>query len=240
MFIRINAFIKGLVLLLRPHLFLGWLKSPFQFSANLFYLSRWISRQPKDVIINDFYTARRDYAKRYQLYEQLVHQLQLRDKAIDYLEFGVSRGQSFRWWLSNNLHPESKFYGFDTFEGLPEDWGTYSKGEMAAGIPQVADQRASFIKGLFQEAVPAFISKENLRNEKLKLIHLDADLFSSTLYALTTLAPYLKKGDILLFDEFNVPNHEYFAFRIFSDSFYVKTKLLGAVNNYLQVALMIE
>ena len=74
----------------------------------------------------------------------------------------------------------------------------------------------------------------------MKVIHLDADLFSSTLFALTSMAPYLRKGDILLFDEFNVPNHESLAFRMFCESYYVRTKLIGAVNNYLQVALIIE
>ena len=43
-----------------------------------------------------------------------------------------------------------------------------------------------------------------------------------------------------LFDEFNVPNHEFYAFKLFTESFYVKTRLLGAVNNFYQVALIIE
>ena len=71
------------------------------------------------------------------------------------------------------------------------------------------------------------------------MIHLDADLFSSTLYALTSMAPCLNTGDILFFDEFNVPNHEFLAFKIFTESYYVKTKLLGAVNNYYQTAFII-
>ena len=74
---------------------------------------------------------------------------------------------------------------------------------------------------------------------KRKIIHLDADLFSATLFVLTTLARELKPGDILLFDEFNVPNHEWMAYKQFVDSFYMKTEVLGAVNNYYQVAFKI-
>lgn len=111
---------------------------------------------------------------------------------------------------------------------------------MLADIPTVDDTRAKFIKGLFQESVPNFILNHNINSGKRKVIHLDADLFSSTLYALTSIAPYLRKGDILLFDEFNVPNHEFFAFKTFSDSYYIKTKLLGAVNNYFQVAMIVD
>jgi uncharacterized membrane protein len=69
---------------------------------------------------------------------------------------------------------------------------------------------------------------------------LDADIFSATLYVLTTLAPYLQPNDILFFDEFNVPSHEYLAFKMFTQSYYVQTEVLGAVNNFYQVAFKIK
>lgn len=238
--IKASIFFKGLILLLKPHILLGWLKHPLLTTSNTLSLTSWIARQDKKTVLNDFYTFRRDYSKRYRLYQYMVDKLKLENEAVDYLEFGVCGGYSFKWWLSKCIASNSSFYGFDTFEGLPEDWGTYNKGDMAANIPSTDDKRARFIKGLFQDTLPGFLSEANLKNGKRKIIHLDADLFSSTLFALTSLAPYLKKGDILLFDEFNVPNHEFFAFKMFSDSFYIKTKLLGAVNNYYQVALVIE
>ena len=238
--IKINAYLKGLIFLIRPDIFLGWLRHPLIMTFNIINLSKWIAEQDKKTIFNDFYTAKRDYSKRYSLYQYIVDKLIIRNEPIDYLEFGVCGAYSFKWWLSGCINSESRFYGFDTFEGLPENWGKFNKGDMAIGIPDIDDSRAKFVKGLFQESVPNFLLSHNLRNEKRKVIHLDADLFSSTLYALTALAPYLKKGDILFFDEFNVPNHEFFAFKIFCDSYYIKTKLLGAVNNYYQVALIIE
>lgn len=61
---------------------------------------------------------------------------------------------------------------------------------------------------------------------------LDADLYSATLYTLTTIAPFLKKGDILFFDEFAVPTHEFKAFNDFSRSFTIDLKLIAAANNY--------
>lgn len=239
-FLRSIAFFKGLILLFRPHVYLGWLRHPLLSFSNTLALSRWIARQDKSVVLNDFYTTKRDYSRRYKLYEALVSSQNLGNQKVDYLEFGVCGAHSFRWWLAANKNADSRFYGFDTFEGLPEKWGTFSKGDMAAAVPEVGDLRAKFVKGLFQDSVPPFLAQHVLRSDARKIIHLDADLFSSTLYALTSLAPYLKKGDILLFDEFNVPNHEFFAYRIFTDSFYVKTRLLAAVNNYYQVAMIIE
>src|SRR5690606_12027975 len=134
-----------------------------------------------------------------------------------------------------NANGRSRFSGFDTFEGLPEDWGFYSKGDMSSSMPQIEDERGSFYKGLFQDTLPGFIQDNNLEQRR-KVIHLDADLYSSTLYVLTSLYPYLRKGDILIFDEFNVPNHEYLAVKNFVESFYIKLTLIGAVNNYFQVA----
>ena len=52
--------------------------------------------------------------------------------------------------------------------------------------------------------------------------------------------PYLKKGDIIFFDEFNVANHEFLAFKIFTESFYVKLRPIGAVNNFYQTAFVVE
>jgi hypothetical protein len=149
----------------------------------------------------------------------------------------VSGAYSFRWWLKANGNPKSQFFGFDTFEGLPEDWGTYKKGDMSAHVPDVNDARADFLVGLFQDSLPQFLSKYDVESDCKRIIHLDADLFSSTLYVLTSMHPWIRKGDILLFDEFNVPNHEYAAFTCYSESYYVKTRLIGAVNNYYQVAL---
>ncbi|MBS1487404.1 MAG: class I SAM-dependent methyltransferase [Bacteroidetes bacterium] len=232
------AFIKGFLLFIRPHFFLGWLRQPLLTTANIIRLSKWIAQQNK-AGMNDFYTPGRNYSKRYQLYQHIIDQTNIADQPVDYLEFGVAQGASVKWWASNCTHNDWRFYGFDTFEGLPENWGLYKKGDMSANLPVISDERVHFFKGLFQDSLPSFLSTHPMQSDRRKLIHLDADLFSSTLYVLTSLAPYLKKGDILLFDEFNVPNHEFYAFSLFCDSFYVKTKLIGAVNNYFQVALLI-
>ncbi|NVO08689.1 MAG: class I SAM-dependent methyltransferase [Bacteroidales bacterium] len=239
-FKKVNAFIKGLIILFKPHTIFGFLRKPMFFGYNTLSLSKWISKQDSKGTYNDFYTSKRDYARRYKLYQHILETKNLADIPIDYLEFGVCQGNSFRWWVNGNKNQDSRFYGFDTFEGLPEAWGmVFKKGDMNAIIPDIDDKRVEFIKGLFQETFIPFTQSHSLKSEKVKVIHLDADLFSSTLYILTSIAPYLKKGDILLFDEFNVPNHEFHAFQCFTQSYYIKTKLLGAVNNYLQVALEI-
>ncbi|HMG66128.1 MAG TPA: class I SAM-dependent methyltransferase [Chitinophagaceae bacterium] len=214
----------------------------FFFLRNFNVLRSWISQANRNkLLINDFYSWKRDYPKRYQLYEVVADHYKLDQKELLYLEFGVASGSSFFWWMKKNSHPGSIFRGFDTFEGLPEDWGGFKKGAMAFDAAQVNDGRAEFIKGIFQNSLHPFIeSNKDLLQNRPKLIHMDADLFSSTIFVLSQLYPYLKKGDIIFFDEFNVANHEFLAFKIFTESFYVKLSPIGAVNNFYQTAFVVN
>ena len=194
-------------------------------------VSKFINKN-RSLLFNDFYSKKWDYNKRYNLYDFVVKDKNLENEEMIYLEFGVYGGYSFRWWVSHNRHLQSRFIGFDTFEGLPEDWGIFKKGDMSAGmkVPDIDDSRVSFAKGLFQETLPGVL--KTIDKNKKKVILMDADLYTSTLYVLTSIAPYLAKGDIILFDEFNVPRHEFLAFSNFVDSYYVKLEMIGAANNY--------
>src|SRR5690349_21734580 len=111
---------------LRLHVIFNLLSGLFQ---NLFYLTKfsaWASKRKK-VAYNDF-PSKWDYTKRYAFYKWVIEKEALSNAAVNYLEFGVAEGHSFRWFVQQNTHPESRFYGFDTFTGLPEDFGVYKKG----------------------------------------------------------------------------------------------------------------
>jgi hypothetical protein len=99
------------------------------------------------------------------------------------------------------------------------------------------DERCHFYQGLFQQTFPAFLKSYSSDNRKV--IHMDADLYTSTLFVLTTLSPYLRKGDIILFDEFNVPMHEFKAFSEWVKSYYINYQVIAAVNNFYQIAIKI-
>jgi len=212
------------------------------FMTNLTYmskLSKWRHRTPVNGY-NDWYQRKWDYNRREKLYEAVIGQEGVGSLTIDYFEFGVAGGYSFKWWLEHNRNPDSRFYGFDTFEGLPEDFGPFAKGSMAAALDSlnISDPRASFHKGLFQDTLVPFLDQYKNRNRKL--IHMDADIFSATIFTLSQLYKYLNDGDIILFDEFAVPTHEFVAFKIFTESFYIKYEVIGAANNYLFLAIKIK
>jgi len=240
---KIIQFLKSLLLFIPLTLIFAPLTKAFLFLSYLNRLILWIIRNKKKLLYSDFYTPFRDYGKRKQLHAFLVDHYSIENKPIVYLEFGVASGSSFRWWLNANKNIKSRFFGFDTFEGLPEDWGMfYSKGDMDSGVPQIDDERGKLVKGLFQDSLVPFVDENRqLLNESKgrKIIHMDADLYSATAFALSQLYPFLAEGDIIMFDEFNVPMHEFKAFHEFTNNFYIKLQPIGAVNNFYQTAFVV-
>lgn len=213
--------------------------SKMNFIGHLHGISKWISEHKDHLKFTTFPTRDIEYNKRELLHQYIIDN-EITNNGIDYLEFGVAEGKSFKWWVAHEKSPDSRFFGFDTFTGLPEDWGPFKKGSFSNGNepPKIDDGRCSFYQGLFQKTLDNFL--KSYKSEKQKVIHMDADIYTATLYVLTTITPFLKKGDILLFDEFNVPMHEYKAFTEWVSSFYINYSVIGEINNFYQVAIRIE
>ena len=157
------------------------------------------------------------------------------------LEFGVFSGRTIN--LSSEKYPERAFYGFDSFEGLPEDWREgFLKGHFSlnGNFPPV-NSNVVLIKGLFSDSLEDFL-KEN--QQSVSFLHIDCDLYSSTKYVLEKLKDRLRAGSIILFDEFyNYPGWEegeYKAWQEFSNSYNIKYDYIGYNINHEQVALIIK
>jgi len=207
-------------------------------TGNFIRLSKWISEH-QELAYNDYYSAKGKYMDRYNLYQHILDN-EVNDQPVNYLEFGVGDGETLSWWAKNLNNKSTRFYGFDTFHGLPEAWGFNKKGSFSTNgnIPEVDDERKSFFAGLFQETLNDFLP--SLKNSQKNIILLDADLYSSTLFVLATMAPFLKKDDILIFDEFLAPQHEFLAYHNFCESFSnIKLKVFAAANNYCFVAFKV-
>lgn len=210
----------------------------FQFLYSFNTLTSWVHKHKGDkLLVNDFYRRKRHYDDRYKSFEAIVKHYNLQQSPIAYLEFGVAAGYSFRWWMEQCKSEGADFHGFDTFEGLPEKWGMFAKGDMSYGVPVLEDKRAHFYKGYFQDTLNKFLFAEGdkMRGRR-KIIHLDADLFSATIFALSQLYPYLEKGDIVMFDEFSVYDHEFMAYKIFTECFYINLQPISAQNNFYHAA----
>jgi len=122
------------------------------------------------------------------------------DRSRPFYEFGVFTGEAFRYLMRSFDHG----FGFDTFAGLPEDWhdekaGSYSS---AGKIPVI--EGGEFIAGEFEASLPKFFAEPR---PLAALINFDADLYSSTLCALTNAKPVIDGQTLLIFDEFIVNEH---------------------------------
>jgi len=146
------------------------------------------------------------FENRERLWDECMKQVGGNTK-ITYVEFGVYGGYSIKQFAQRNSNGESVFIGLDSFEGLPEDWGRYLlKGafnDVKGIIPTTDDTRISFIKGWFQDTWEEL--NERLANRDTLVVNFDADLYSSTLFALAKIDS-LKRSYIAIFDEF--VNHE--------------------------------
>ena len=113
------------------------------------------------------------------------------------LEFGVRHGTSIRQLASFASKP---IYGFDSFEGLPEDWHQESKEVYSTKgkIPKVP-AHVTLIPGWFDQTLPLFLEKHE---GDIALINIDCDIYSSTKTVLDLLSTRIKKGTIILFDEY--------------------------------------
>lgn len=123
------------------------------------------------------------------------------DQKILFLEFGVWKGESFRYFCQELTNDKSRLIGFDTFEGLPEDWGHRPVGTYSANgeIPDINDPRVEFKVGLFQQTLPYL--QADFEDYDAVLVHMDADLYSSTLFVLSELWKMFPEIYVL-FDEF--------------------------------------
>lgn len=145
-----------------------------------------------------------------------------------FLEFGVYEGESINFCA--NIVKEKKIYGFDSFEGLPEQWsGKLLKGsfDLQGKLPLVKNN-VSLIKGWFNESLPPFLQKNT---GDIAFLHIDCDLYSSTKTIFDTVYDRIKPKTIIVFDEyFNYPNwqkHEYKAFQEFVNRYNVKYEYLA-------------
>lgn len=139
------------------------------------------------------------------------------------LEFGVGSGGSLR-----RIAKQMPALGFDSFDGLPEDWevGRFEKGAFACDRPRV--NNAKIIAGLFDDTVPGYKWPEDV-----SLIHLDADLYSSTMTVLDQLwdSGVLRSGVYIVFDEYHgaqrCVDHEQRAWAEFAERTGVEWSVIG-------------
>ncbi len=152
------------------------------------------------------------------------------------LDLGVWIG-----WSTRLLADETgrRVFGFDTFEGLVEDWqvddrplvkaGALSISEPYAqrliedtgvtledGIPTALGRDVEFVKGSTYDTLAPFL---DAHPGPIRLFHMDLDTYESCLHALETCKGRFEVGSVLVFDEYLVTNGELSAFYQFQKKY---------------------
>jgi hypothetical protein len=160
-----------------------------------------------------------------------------------YLEFGVYKGASINRLAG--LRPLVKFYGFDSFEGLPETWtmGALKGAFTLHGKLPPVRRNVELVPGFFETTLPPFVAAH--RDRKIAFMHVDCDLYSSTKTVLFSLRDLITEGTIIVFDEiFNFPNWqrtgEYKAFVEFIEASGLQYEFIGYIRHSVQMAVRIK
>lgn len=155
-------------------------------------------------------------------------------------EFGVFEGQTISH-IARQM-PERQVFGFNSFEGLPEDWrGPFQRGVFSlSGRLPVVPSNVTLIKGWFDATLPGFAARHP---EPAALLHVDCDLYSSTKCIFANLGRRIVPGSVIVFDEyFDYPgwqDHEHLAFSEFVASYNLSYRYLAYNRLHEQVAVQI-
>jgi hypothetical protein len=199
-------------------------------ATNYLEVGRWLRQHHMD--------PPRRWRTREQLFDVMAQNVA--DRPVLYLEFGVFRGESIRYWSRLLRNTQSHLHGFDSFEGLPESFTLlFPKGHLTTEgeMPQINDPRIKFFKGWFQETLPRYTAPPH----EVLVINIDSDLYSSAAYVLDHFASLMVPGTYLYFDEFADEDHELRAFEEFLEkNKHIQLEVMGATRTLSQIAFRVS
>lgn len=125
-----------------------------------------------------------------------------------FAEFGVWSGTSINFIADH--FPAETIFGFDSFEGLKEDWKGYidhpaGKFDKGGKLPDVR-KNVVLVTGWFDQTIPGWLAqiKEASRGTPLRFsyLHVDCDTYESTMVIFSLLGDLIVPGTVIVFDEY--------------------------------------
>ena len=218
-----------------------WYLSPYKTSLVLLYQEK-LMESSLNYALSNFRNCQH-YYNLYDLWNYLIGHLKASgklDKKYLFLEFGTWKGTSINYFSAKL--PQATFYGFDSFEGLKEDWtgSSFAKGHFSLeGVLPKVNPNVTLIKGWFDETLPPFLKN---KTENIGLLHIDCDTYESTKVVLDLVKNRIHPGTFILFDEYigyaSWEIGEYKAFQEFISSTGLKYKYLGFSNAAVLVQIL--
>lgn len=156
------------------------------------------------------------YAQREQFYTLAFRVLVFNGIDGDYAEFGCGwKTFTMAYHAAKKHRHKAKFWGFDSFEGLPPQQGEadehprWEEGGMLKSLDQfrrqcrdngVPEDSYVTVKGFYNHTLEKMSPSAEPTN--IALAYIDCDLYSSTVSVLKFLEPRLKHGMIIALDDY--------------------------------------
>ena len=147
------------------------------------------------------------------------YQFIMQEATVDGLhaEFGVHTGNNINAFSA--LNPKIKWYGFDSFYGLNENWkgGLFAKGFFSLnGEKPKVNSNVELVVGTFQNTLVPFLQKHK---EPFSVVYIDCDTYESTKHVLDAIGKdRLISGTIICFDEyFGYPGWKFNEFKAWQE-----------------------
>jgi hypothetical protein len=150
-------------------------------------------------------------SKRPQRHTHLTHALNKVKLAGHVMEFGVYQGSTLK--IISDYFSNQTVWGFDSFEGLPEPWFMMSsqsgpcqpagkfaldQQQLSSIVDQFAKRKVTLVPGWFNQSIEPWLTSNP---GTVAFLHIDCDLYSSTLDILNLLNDRIVPGTVIVFDE---------------------------------------
>jgi hypothetical protein len=149
--------------------------------------------------IYDHFQEAIEFQNRPSMYDEALKSIKIEDGLI--AEFGVWRGESINYFASKL--PNRTIFGFDSFEGLHEDWkgnklvaGAF---DLGGDLPQV-EKNVHLIKGWFHQTLPNFLIQNP--NTPFSLVHIDSDTYEAARTIFDIAEERFVSGTVVIFDDY--------------------------------------
>ena len=204
-FLYINILIINIVLWLTISYFWSY------WNFKLFKPYRWLELCKKKKIPAVIRKIERKFKDRNRFYSIWFVLEGIKNKNIngDLAELGVFKGETAK--IIHHLLPDHKFYMFDSFSGLPkqiirEDCDGTVKPQTVIFEQTSKSSVENYINGnnnidIREGIFPS--TAEDLKNNQFAFVHIDTDLFQSTLDGLMFFYPRLSAGGSIIVHDYN-------------------------------------
>ncbi len=228
-----------------------WLMSRLHRITDQLLWRSFLERRALDYERVAYMLAAVESAKFFQQQMRMTQNLVTRGELLNYsvkqvksaglwLEFGVYKGNDLRQIARQH---EEDVFGFDSFEGLPEDWTHFQKKgrfSLEGRLPSDLPENAKLVPGWFHQTLPRFLEEHG---QPIAFLHIDSDLYSSAKTVLHLVHDRLRPGTIIQFDDFvNYPgweDGECKAFQEFAELSSLQYEYIGFASSDQAVALRV-